>query len=86
MVSDYEGTEIYGWKVYDIDLGGDEIILCKDKLIFTEGSVANSAKIAVAEVSEAYLKNWTISFDITGLKYTVGDTLTGKLNLTLMAP
>lgn len=85
VVSDYEGTEIYGWKVYDIDLGGDEIILCKDRLIFTEGSVANSAKIAVAEVSEAYLKNWTISFDITGLKYTVGDTLTGKLNLTLMS-
>ncbi|MGN1077460.1 MAG: hypothetical protein ACI4ST_03000, partial [Candidatus Gallimonas sp.] len=51
---------------------------------FTKGDVEESAKIAYAEVTDSYLKNWTISFDVTELDYTVTE-VTGKLNLTLLS-
>lgn len=70
---------VYGWKVYDIQLGGDGIILCYDKLVFTNGLAAESAKIAPASLPTSGLQNWTISFDVTELDYTQQ----GKLNLTM---
>lgn len=85
VVSDYEGTEVYGWKAYDMGLGGDEIILADGKLVFTRGSLENSAKIALASVTDSFYKNWTLSFNVTDLQYTVTDTKTGKLNLTLLS-
>lgn len=80
VYSDNSGERaVYGWKSYDLQLGGDGIILCYDKLVFTDGLAATSAKIAPESLPTSGLQNWTISFDITELDYTAQ----GSLNLTL---